>query len=167
MAQKRFARVRLEMIKEKTLYTDLRFLDTPQKAAEFARSLYYEINENECRCPCKEQLMTCCVTTKNEPIVVEYTSIGDSQSTVASMKEIFLPAILTNSTGIICFHNHPSGDPTPSIADKIMSKKLNDAGEILGIEIVDNIIISESRGYYSFKENSFSSWGDEQLQNAG
>lgn len=167
MALKRYARVRLEMVKEKTLYTDLRYLDTPQKAAEFARELYYQSNGKEHRCPCKEMLLTCCVSTKNEPLVIEWTSMGDSNSSIASPKEIFLPALLSNSTGIICVHNHPSGDPTPSFSDTMMNKKIYEASKILGVELVDNIIISESRGYYSFKEDSFGTWSDDVLQNAG
>ena len=78
-----------------------------------------------------------------------------------------MPAILSNSTGIICVHNHPSGDPTPSFADNRMHKTIYEASKILGIELVDNIIISESRGYYSFKDGSFGTWNDKELQNAG
>ena len=167
MALKRYARVRLEMVREKSLYTDIRYLDTPQKAAEFAKELYYQSNDKEHRCPCKEMLLTCCVSTKNEPLVIEWTSIGDSSKAIASVKEIFLPAILSNSTGIICVHNHPSGDPTPSFADNRMHKTIYEASKILGIELVDNIIISESRGYYSFKDGSFGTWNDKELQNAG
>ena len=167
MALRRYARVHLEMVKEKTLYTDLRYLDTPQKAAEFAKELYYHSNDKEHRCPCKEMLLTCCVSTKNEPLVIEWTSIGDSSKAIVSVKEIFLPAILSNSTGIICIHNHPSGDPTPSFADTMMNKKIYEASKILGIELVDNIIISEARGYYSFKENTFGIWNEEVLLNAG
>lgn len=167
MALKRYARVRLEMVREKNLYTDIRYLDTPQKAAEFAKDLFYKSNDKEYRSPCKEMLLTCCLSTKNEPLVIEWTSIGDSHSSIASPKEILLPALMSNSTGIICIHNHPSNDPSPSLADSIMYKRIYEASRILGIELVDNIIISESRGYYSFKEGSFGNWNDEKLQNAG
>ena len=67
------------------------------------------------------------------------------------MKEIFKLAILNNSAYIICVHNHPSGDVSPSLDDDKITKRMWNAGQILGIGLIDHIIVGES-GYYSYKE---------------
>ncbi|KUK20352.1 JAB domain-containing protein, partial [Pseudothermotoga lettingae] len=65
---------------------------------------------------------------------------------------IFRIAIRSNATSIIVVHNHPSGDPSPSAEDKKATEMLISAGDILGIEIIDHLIVGRER-YYSFREN--------------
>lgn len=60
-------------------------------------------------------------------------------------------AILANSCSLICVHNHPSGDPTPSIEDKNITERLKEAGDILGIRVLDHVIIGDGK-YHSLKE---------------
>lgn len=66
-------------------------------------------------------------------------------------REVFKPAILHNAAAIICFHNHPSGDPEPSKEDIKITNCLVKAGKIIGIKILDHIIVSDD-GYVSLKE---------------
>lgn len=61
---------------------------------------------------------------------------------------------INNAASIVCFHNHPSGDPNPSPEDIDITERLIKAGEILGIEVLDHIIVGESR-YVSLKEQGF------------
>ena len=66
-------------------------------------------------------------------------------------REVFRPAIQESAAGLICIHNHPSGDPGPSSEDREVTRRLARAGEILGVRILDHVIVAE-RGYYSFSE---------------
>jgi len=67
-------------------------------------------------------------------------------------REVFKAAILGNAAAIILFHNHPSGDPEPSREDRDLTRRLTDAGRILGIEVLDQVILGDEARYYSFKE---------------
>lgn len=68
-------------------------------------------------------------------------SIGGLHSSIVHPREVFKPAILTSSASVILIHNHPSGDPTPSREDVETTRRLIDAGKILGIEVLDHVII--------------------------
>ena len=98
MPRKRVAKVRVEMIKEKSVYCKTQLLDTPERAAEFARSLYYEMTGDEMRCMTRECLIVCSVDTKGTPLIVEHVSVGTSNSALVGIKEIFMAAILSNAT---------------------------------------------------------------------
>ncbi|HKZ57357.1 MAG TPA: JAB domain-containing protein [Thermodesulfovibrionales bacterium] len=75
-------------------------------------------------------------------------------------REVFNPAILTNAASIILAHNHPSGDPMPSEDDLNITKRLKEAGELLGISVLDHIIIGYS--YYSTESNKSYPFEDEE-----
>lgn len=157
MARRRIAKVRVEMVKEKSVYCKTQEISSPELAAEFARSLYYENKEDELRCPTKEMMIVCCIDAKSKPLVIEYVSQGTSSSSLVGMKEVFMSAILSNADGILCFHNHPSGNPAPSMADELMTKRIREAGKILGIPLRDHIIVGDM-GYYSYEEEGVCPW---------
>ena len=160
---KRVAKVRVEMIKEKSVYCKTQELSSPERAAEFARSLFYEISGDELRCPTKECLIVCSVDTKGKPLVIEHVSVGTSNSSLVGVKEIFMTAILSNADSIFCFHNHPSGIPLPSMADNLMTKRIREAGKILGIPVRDHIIVGDE-GYYSYEEKRITNWKEESYE---
>ena len=78
--------------------------------------------------------------------------IGTINNSVIHPKDIFNEAYLVTASGIICIHNHPSGDATPSKEDILVTKKLQELGIIHGIKIVDHIIIGNNN-YYSFLDD--------------
>lgn len=78
-------------------------------------------------------------------------STGGLTATVVDLRLIFSTAIKTFSTGIIISHNHPSGNPTPSEADKNITKKIKAAGELLDIKLIDHIILTDEQ-YFSFAD---------------
>lgn len=86
-------------------------------------------------------------------ISYEVVSIGSLSSAVVSAREVFKGAILSNSHSIICLHNHPSGDANPSNEDKLVTAKIKDAGDIIGIPLLDHIIVGEQGAFYSFLED--------------
>lgn len=79
-------------------------------------------------------------------------SKGTVNQTIAMPREVFKKAIEMNASSIILAHNHPSGDTTPSHEDKVLTRRMEEAGEILGINVLDHFVIGHNK-YYSFKEN--------------
>lgn len=82
---------------------------------------------------------------------MEIAAVGTLNACYVDMKEIFKLAIINNSAFIACLHNHPSGDPEPSYEDKKLTERLQRAGAILGISVIDHIIVGDT-DYYSFRD---------------
>ena len=78
------------------------------------------------------------LNAKHKIVAVHEISRGTLNASMVHPREVFKPAILHNAAAIICFHNHPSGDPKPSKEDVDITKRLIEAGEILGIQILDH-----------------------------
>lgn len=89
-----------------------------------------------------------------KPINWNIVSIGSTSATQVEIANVFKTAILSNAERLIVFHNHPSGNVSPSIEDYEITESIRRAGELLGILLVDHIIIAGgSNEYYSFQEN--------------
>jgi DNA repair protein RadC len=80
-------------------------------------------------------------------------STGTLDATVAHPRDVFRTAVAASAAAVVVFHNHPSGDPTPSTLDRLLTRRLDQAGEMLGIELADHIILGDGI-YFSFKEES-------------
>lgn len=91
------------------------------------------------------------MNTKHKIVAVHEVSRGTLSASMVHPREVFKLAVLHNAAAIICFHNHPSGDPEPSKEDIEITKRLVEAGKIMGIEILDHIIVGDDR-YVSLKE---------------
>lgn len=90
------------------------------------------------------------LNTRNVPICIYQVGLGTSDACLVHPKDVFRHAILDNAKGIICLHNHPSENVKPSSDDIELYKRLNKAGKILGIEVLDFIIVGD--GFFSFRE---------------
>lgn len=99
----------------------------------------------------KEHFLALFLNTKNRIIGKEIVSVGSLNSTVVHPRELFRAAMKRCAASIICAHNHPSGDPTPSPEDIQLTRRLTEAGRIVGIELLDHIIIGD-RQFISLKE---------------
>ena len=160
MEHRKIARVRTQLIKESSVYCKSNELSSPERAAEFARSLFYEFTENEVRCMPRECMIVCSVDTKCKPTIIEHVSVGTANSALVDMKSIFMSAILSNADGIFIFHNHPSGSAEPSIQDNLITNKIKEAGKILDIKLLDHIIVGDSQ-YYSYDEKCLCAWREQ------
>lgn len=91
---------------------------------------------------------------KNQLLAKETIAIGSQSAAIVHPREVFKGAVLHGSAAIVCVHNHPSGDPTPSQEDREITSRLMQASEIMGIRVLDHIIIGSGNGagYYSFAE---------------
>jgi DNA repair protein RadC len=98
----------------------------------------------------KEYLIAFFLNARHQLIAKETISIGTLTASLAHPREIFFPAIGKAAAGVILVHNHPSGDPSPSEEDIRLTKRIAQAGQIMGIELLDHLIVAE-KGTYSFK----------------
>ncbi|WP_339319230.1 DNA repair protein RadC [Paenibacillus sp. FSL R10-2734] len=99
----------------------------------------------------KEHFVCLFLNTKNHVIGQETLSMGSLNASIVHPREVFRAAIKCSSASIICAHNHPSGDPTPSPEDISLTSRLLQAGEIVGIDVLDHLIIGDS-SFVSLKE---------------
>ncbi|WP_028561858.1 RadC family protein [Paenibacillus pinihumi] len=102
----------------------------------------------------KEHFVCLFLDTKNQVIAEETLSVGTLNASLVHPREVFRAAIKCSSASIICVHNHPSGNPAPSPEDIQMTKRLVEAGELVGIDVLDHIVIGDLQ-YVSLKEQGF------------
>jgi DNA repair protein RadC len=91
----------------------------------------------------KEHFVGLYLNAKHELIHKEIVSIGTVNASLVHPRDVFAPAILHNAVAVIVAHNHPSGDATPSPEDRDVTKRLKEAGKLLGISVFEHIIITE------------------------
>jgi DNA repair protein RadC len=94
------------------------------------------------------------LSTQNEVIRRMLVTRGTLDASLIHPREVFRPAIRESAAGVILVHNHPSGNPTPSPEDRAVTSQLQGAGQIIGIEVIDHVIVGERR-YVSFSESGF------------
>lgn len=108
--------------------------------------------------PLQEQFIVIPVTRKNHPLGRFMVSLGTASSALVHPREVFRVAILSGASAVMVSHNHPSGDPAPSRADIAVTRQLREAGQILGIELLEHLIMGtvkedpQGLGYYSFSD---------------
>lgn len=120
---------------------------SPEDANNVARDFMRLHEESE------EYLYMICMNTKNKIIGVFEVSHGNVNSSIVGVREIFQKALLANAVSIIVMHNHPSGDPKPSREDIEVTKRLVEAGKIIGVNVLDHIIVGDQ--YCSLKEKGY------------
>jgi len=98
-----------------------------------------------------EQFGVVMLDTKHRVIRIKLVSIGGLDAAIVQPREVFREATLASASAIVLFHNHPSGDPTPSDDDLTLTARLVRAGDLMGIDVLDHLILCEQR-YYSLVE---------------
>jgi len=98
----------------------------------------------------KEYFITIHLDGKNRIICTEEVSVGSLNQSIVHPREVFKSACLSSAAAIVLIHNHPSLDPAPSREDREITRRLKEAGELLGIRVLDHIIVGSS--YFSFIE---------------
>ena len=88
---------------------------------------------------------------KNRVICMDLVSIGSFNQSIVHPRDVFKTACLSNVAAIILIHQHPTGDPSPSSEDLAITRRHKEAGEIMGIKILDHIIVGDGE-YLSFVE---------------
>ena len=100
----------------------------------------------------REHFVILLLDTKNRVIASPTVSVGTLTSSLVHPREVFKPAVRVSAASMVLVHNHPSGDPKPSEDDLSVTKRLKNAGDIFGIEVLDHVIIGDAGRFFSMKE---------------
>lgn len=115
--------------------TETKFINSPDDVNKIIQSYLNGVD--------REHFVIVLLNRKNGIIGINTVSVGDLSSSIVHPREVFKPAIVAGAASIILAHNHPSGDPKPSLVDVRVTKRIKEAGDILGIEVLDHIIIGD------------------------
>ena len=126
-------------------------LNTPAEIVEYMTGAFDDS-------PLQESFYVVCLNRKYRPLCRNRITMGTATATLAHPREVFRAAVLASAVAIVCVHNHPSGDPSPSAADVAITRQLHEAGNLMEIELLDHVIMGyqeddpAGRGYFSFRE---------------
>ena len=141
---KRIQILSLRLVREGSILYQTRRISSPKDAVGIGQQFLEDAD--------REQVIVCCLDTKNQPLSISVVSMGILNSSLIHPREIFKTAILTNAASLILYHNHPSGETEPSTEDINITKRIKEAGVLMGIELIDHIIIGSEGRYLSLKE---------------
>jgi len=138
----------LRVVKERSGNYDFedKKISSPSKARDILEEVF-ELSELA-----EEVCIIMCLDTKNKVTGLFKVSQGSLNSCIVHPREVFKRALMQNASSIILAHNHPSGDTTPSSEDISTAKRLDEAGNLLGVAVLDHIIVGANGNYRSFKE---------------
>lgn len=129
---------------------DLPVLDDPKRVFKYMRSRTIGLDV--------EKFWTLCLNRKNRLLRVCEATSGTASNSLVHPREVFREAIRFGASSVICVHNHPSGEPSPSAADIKVTRQLREASGVLGIPILDHVIVGNAKidpsglGWYSFQD---------------
>jgi DNA repair protein RadC len=109
---------------------------------------------NDMRFLSQEHFVCLYLNTKNQVLHKQTIFIGSLNASIVHPREVYKEALKRSAASIICLHNHPSGDPTPSREDIEVTKRLSECGKIIGIDLLDHLIIGENK-FVSLKEKGY------------
>lgn len=139
--------VHLQIVRDSQVpYGEMK-LDSPQKAAGVIWNILGDVD--------REYLVICCVDNSMRPTHLQIAGIGTVNKCLVSVPETFKTAILSNASGLLLFHTHPSEEVRPSHEDITITRKIREAGMILDVPLYDHVIVGSAGNYFSFKENDF------------
>ena len=134
-------RVSIKLVKEENFDYEFEPLTTKKCAGE----AFVKLIGNSDR----EKFAALYLDVKNVPNCIEIISIGSLDTSIVMPREVFKSAILSNSNAIIVAHNHPSGNPAPSVEDELITQKIKEMADCLEIEFIDHLIVGK-HCFYSF-----------------
>lgn len=136
--QHRVGSIVVSVVRVGSVLTDTWVINEPSDAARLFLSTAPKNDERE---HCRIAILD----VRNKVKALHTVSVGTLTSSLVHPREVFRPAIVAGAAAIIVSHNHPSGDPEPSAEDLALTRRLVDAGALLGIEVLDHIITGEGR----------------------
>lgn len=143
MEKKEVPIVHLQIVKDSQVAYGQMKLDTPEKAAKAMSAFLGDMD--------REHVIVCCIGNDSKPTYIQIAGIGTINACLVSVPEIFKTAILSNASGILLFHTHPSGETNPSREDIAITRKIQEAGNMLDIPLQDHIILGADGRYFSFR----------------
>jgi len=117
---------------------------SPADVARFMRRVVRE--------DAREHLSAIYLDGRHRPIAYQIVSIGTATASLVHPREVFQPAVLVGACAVIVAHNHPSGDPTPSREDLVITRRLAQAGSVLGIALLDHVVWTRDAAHTSIRD---------------
>jgi DNA repair protein RadC len=102
----------------------------------------------------RESFFAVLLDRRHRVLSLQLVGTGSIDAVAVHPREVFAPAIRDGAATVVVAHNHPSGDPTPSAEDRLVTERLREVGELVGITMLDHVVVGEER-YYSFADESF------------
>ncbi len=143
---KRVNIVSLKLVKESSILYKQRRITSPDDAYKLLKDFLVDSD--------REKFVVVCLDTKNQPTAINICHVGSLNASLVHPREVMKSAILSNAASILVGHNHPSQDPTPSREDCEVTKRLVEAGKIIGIDVLDHLIVCEDK-FVSLKEKGY------------
>ena len=134
----------IQLVRDRTEFAGSETVDSPSAAEAVLRKFVVAQD--------RENLLVLLLNGRHRALGVNLVSLGTANAGLVHPREVYKPAILAGATGIILSHTHPSGDSAPSQEDREVTKRLAEAGKILGIQLLDHIILGDPGEFFSFKE---------------
>ena len=129
-------------------------MDAPAKSREYWRL----VEAHPAYSPDQECFVVFCLNVRCRLIGWQLVTLGTATSCLVHPREVFRAAIIAGAHSVVCAHNHPAGDPSPSSADFQITRQLVSAARTVGIGLIDHVVIGRpdrdpnGKGYYSFRE---------------
>jgi len=143
---KRINIVSLKLVKESSLLYKERNIRSPRDAYKLMKHFLGDLD--------REAFIVISLDVKNPPLSINICHIGSLNASIVHPREVMKSAILSNAASIMGGHNHPSGNSSPSNEDIEVTKRLAEAGKIVGIELLNHIIVGDDN-FLSFKEKGY------------
>ncbi len=122
-----------------------------EPTAHYCSSVDVYSNMQKMRRLDREEFRVIHLDAKNRMVGYEIIAVGTLTAAMVHPREVFKGALLNNSAAIVCCHNHPSGDPTPSSEDDVLTEQLEKGGDLLKVRLLDHVIIG-SQNFYSYAD---------------
>lgn len=143
---KRVNIVSLKLVKESSLLYKERSIRSPEDGYKLMKHFLGDLD--------REAFIVIALDTKNQPTSINICHVGSLNASIVHPREVMKSAILSNAASIMVGHNHPSGHPSPSREDIEVTRRLVEAGKIIGIDLLDHIIVGDEE-YVSLKEKGY------------
>lgn len=143
---KRIKIVSVKLVKESSLLYKERNIRSPEDAYKLMKHFLGDLD--------REAFIVINLDVKNSPVSINICHVGSLNASIVHPREVMKTAILSNAASIMVGHNHPSGNSSPSSEDIEVTKRLVEAGKIIGIELLDHIIVGDDN-FVSLKEKGY------------
>lgn len=138
-------RFRVSLVREPVAhYGDPPAISQPDRAAQYLwRTVFHDLD--------RETMAAAYLDIRNRLIGVNVAYVGTINRTAIEPRGLLVPGLLCNAAGVLIAHNHPSGDPSPSAEDILLTRRVAEAGEVVGIRLVDHLILGDEGRWVSLK----------------
>jgi len=137
-------RYRLSLVKEAEIDWPKRHINGPTDAYELAKAIFEGYD--------RESMFVFMLDRKSSLIGINLVAIGTLTEALVHPRELFKAIILANAAAFIMVHNHPSGDPTPSRQDRVITDQVKAVSDLIGVQMLDSMVVGET-GFYSYAES--------------